>query len=154
MKKEKKTAKKADPKKILKRVSQSEEKAPIPEPRGRGRPKKELDYKKITTLSQIHCTQEEIASVMEVSVRTLQRNKEFCRIYKKGMEEGKASLRRMQFAKANEGNTTMMIWLGKQLLGQADKVENREVGKREVKVTYVDQKNSNGNASSEDSPPD
>ncbi len=143
------------PEKKVQRVAQSKDKpGEVKITRGRGRPKTELDFKKITTLSKIHCTQEEIASVLEISTRTLQRSKEFCRIYKKGMEEGKASLRRMQFAKAHAGNTTMMIWLGKQLLGQADKVENREVGRREVKVTYVDQKNSNGNANGEDSPPD
>jgi len=29
----------------------------------------------------------------------------------------------MQFDKASKGNTTMLIWLGKQMLGQTEKVE-------------------------------
>lgn len=33
---------------------------------------------------------------------------------------GKISLRRAQFAQALKGNTTMLIWLGKQYLGQGD----------------------------------
>ena len=36
------------------------------------------------------------------------------------------SLRRMQFEKAQTGNTTMLIWLGKQMLGQKDKIETSE----------------------------
>jgi hypothetical protein len=39
------------------------------------------------------------------------------------MEEGRMSLRRLQWKKAQEGNTTMLIWLGKQYLGQSDKQE-------------------------------
>lgn len=35
----------------------------------------------------------------------------------------RTSLRRMQWSKAKEGNVTMMIWLGKQVLGQKDRVE-------------------------------
>lgn len=89
-----------------------------------GRPKKEIDYNMVANLSHIQCTQEEIASFLGVSVRTLQRDEEFCRIYKKGMEEGKMSVRRMQF-KLAEKNPTMAIWLGKQYLGQKDLVENK-----------------------------
>lgn len=90
-----------------------------------GRPKKPIDYKLAEQLASIMCTQEEIASIMDLSVRTLQRDEEFCRIYKKGLDKGRMSLRRKQFSKAvNEGNATMLIWLGKQHLGQTDKVEN------------------------------
>lgn len=85
----------------------------------RGRPKKEIDYQLVEKLANIQCTQEEIASFLEVSVRTLQRDEEFCRIYKKGQENGKMSLRRIQF-KIAEKNSTMAIWLGKQYLGQRD----------------------------------
>ena len=83
-----------------------------------GRPKKELDYNTIEELANIMCTQEEIANILNVSVRTLQRDAEFCRIYKKGMDNGKSSLRRVQWQAAQNGNVTMQIWLGKQWLGQ------------------------------------
>ena len=87
------------------------------------RPKKILDYELIDRLAHIQCTQVEIASMLDVSERTLQRDDEFCRIYKKGQEEGKSSLRRIQFKLAEKGNATMAIWLGKQYLGQTDKNE-------------------------------
>lgn len=84
-----------------------------------GRPKKEIDYNAVEKLANIQCTQEEIASFLGLSVRTLQRDEEFCRIYKKGQENGKMSLRRIQY-KLAERNPTMAIWLGKQYLGQRD----------------------------------
>jgi len=40
-----------------------------------------------------------------------------------GVANGKASLRRMQFVNAKNGNVTMQIWLGKQYLEQRDKHE-------------------------------
>lgn len=86
------------------------------------RPKIELDYVTIEKLANIQCTQEEIASFIGVSVRTLQRDEEFCRIYKKGQENGKMSLRRIQFDLAKR-NTSMAIFLGKQYLGQRDAPE-------------------------------
>ena len=88
-----------------------------------GRPKKEIDYETVEKLANIQCTQEEIASFLNLSVRTLQRDEEFCRVYKKGQENGRMSLRRMQF-KLAEKNTAMAIFLGKQYLGQKDVVEN------------------------------
>lgn len=87
------------------------------------RPKKEIDYEAVEKLASIQCTQEEIATFLNVSVRTLQRDEEFCRLYKKGQENGKMSLRRIQF-KLAEKNTSMAIFLGKQYLNQKDTVEN------------------------------
>lgn len=86
-----------------------------------GRPKVKIDYSLVEKLSTIQCTQEEIAEIVGVNVRTLQRDDEFCRIYKKSMEYGKSSLRRMQWKAAETGNTTMLVWLGKQYLGQSEK---------------------------------
>lgn len=102
------------------------------------RPKKNIDYVTVEKLASIQCTQEEIANFLGISTRTLQRDKEFCRIYKKGMENGKMSLRRMQFKKANEGNVSMLIWLGKQYLGQTDKVENNNTHEIEDLTALAD----------------
>ena len=66
--------------------------------------------------------QDEIASFLGCDVRTLQRDEEFCRLYKEGRENGKMSLRRTQY-KLAEKNVTIAIWLGKQYLGQTDNVE-------------------------------
>lgn len=111
-------------------------KKPVAKNKG-GRPKKVIDYKMTEELASIMCTQEEIASIMDCSVRTLQRDAEFCRVYKKGLDKGKMSLRRKQFAMADK-NPAMAIWLGKQMLGQTDvmrqemniKKETPEVAKK------------------------
>jgi hypothetical protein len=44
----------------------------------------------------------------------------FSGAYEKGLENGKSSLRRLQWKAALGGNITMQIWLGKQYLGQRD----------------------------------
>jgi len=92
-----------------------------------GRPKIQLDYALIEKLATIQCTQEEIANIVGVDVRTLQRDEEFCRIHKKGIEQGKSSLRRLQWKSAENGNATMQIWLGKQYLGQREPKQEIEL---------------------------
>ena len=86
-----------------------------------GRPRKQVDEEKLFTLASLGLTTAEIASVLECSPDTLERN------YKEEMAEGKekckASVRRKQFELAMAGNPTMLIWLGKQILGQSDKAE-------------------------------
>lgn len=84
------------------------------------RPKKVLDYEMAEKLARLFCTQEDIATILNVSTRTLLRDQKFLEIYRRALETTKASLRRMQFKAAEEGNVTMMIWLGKQYLGQRD----------------------------------
>ena len=84
------------------------------------RPKFKIDYATVEKLASIMCTIDEIAAVLGCSHDTLQRNKKFCVLFKKGQQTGKASLRRRQFA-MSEKNPTMAIWLGKQYLDQRDK---------------------------------
>ena len=57
---------------------------------------------------------------MGVSVRTLQRDDEFCRLYKNGIDNVKSTLRRLQLKSAMAGSIPMQIWLGKQYLGQRE----------------------------------
>lgn len=79
----------------------------------------------IEKLSMLMCTDEEIASVLEVSVDTLtnRNNKDaFSEFKLKGQSKGKMSLRRYQF-KLAEKSAAMAIFLGKQYLGQKDKIE-------------------------------
>lgn len=87
-----------------------------------GRPRKEIDMELVERLADIQCTEEEIASVLNCSVDTLARQPSFAEVYKRGREMGKSSLRRTQW-KIAQNNATMAIWLGKQYLGQTDKVE-------------------------------
>jgi|SRR5215472_617284 len=95
------------------------------EKRKRGRPRKHVDLELVEKLAHIQCTQAEIASTLGVSVDTLWRNPKFAEVYKRGAEGGRKSLRRMQFESANKGNVAMLIWLGKQYLGQRE--QGREV---------------------------
>lgn len=76
----------------------------------------------------IQCTEEEIASLFGVSVATLERwckneyGRNFVEVFREKRQKGKASLRRRQWLKADDGDTTMLIFLGKQYLGQADRI--------------------------------
>ena len=82
------------------------------------RPKLQLDEGLIERLAMIHCNKTEIAAAVGCSVDTLDRN--YAELIAKGMEKGKTTLRRMQFETAIKGNVVMLIWLGKQILGQKD----------------------------------
>jgi len=86
--------------------------------KGAGRPHKVIDPELIRKLAKIQCTQEEIAAVCGCSVDTLDRN--YAEIIKDGKEDGKASLRRLQFKIAESGNASMSIFLGKVYLNQKD----------------------------------
>lgn len=96
-----------------------------------GRPKIEIDYVTVEKLANIQCTQEEIASFLGISSRTLLRDEKFKELFAKGRENGKMSLRRIQWKHA-EKSVPMAIWLGKQYLGQRDNIEvnnNNEMNK-------------------------
>jgi hypothetical protein len=86
-----------------------------------GRPKKVIDYNLVESLANLFCTQEDIANTINISLRTLQSDDEFLRVYKQGLESAKTSLRRFQFKSAQNGSVPMQIWLGKQYLGQEEK---------------------------------
>lgn len=105
------------------------------------RPKKEIDYEAVEKLASMQCTQEEIATFLNLSVRTLQRDEEFCRLYKRGQENGKMSLRRIQLKIAEKGNASMAIFLGKQYLGQRDIIEtdnSKEISKVEELLSKIE----------------
>lgn len=85
------------------------------------RPRKKIDPVAVEKLAMIGCTVPEIAAYCDCSVDTIDRR--FADLVKKGKEQGKSSLRRMQWKAAEAGNTGMLVWLGKQLLGQRDKTE-------------------------------
>lgn len=86
-----------------------------------GRPLKQIDPAQVEKLAALHCTLEEIGTIVGCSVDTLSRR--FADAIEKGRAHGKASLKRRQYELAMAGNATMLIWLGKQHLGQRDKQE-------------------------------
>lgn len=111
----------------------------------KGRPMKKLNdvgAEIVRKLAAVMCTEEEIASVLEVSVEVLHNklnDRTFLEYYKSGKEEGKASLRRTQFELAKK-NASMAIWLGKQYLGQRDDAaedKDKENDARHITVEFV-----------------
>jgi len=98
-----------------------------------GRPAFVIDFVKLKALAQIQCTDAEIAAVLGCSLPTFNRNKDkdprVVETIEEGKASGRASLRRKQYAVALDGNPTMLIWLGKQLLGQRDKLGLEHSGK-------------------------
>lgn len=94
-----------------------------------GRPIKEINYKQLSDMCKIHCTGEECAAILGMDYDTLNNRLKadghggFSDYFKIHSSGGKMSLRRRQFASALDGNVGMMIWLGKQHLGQTDKQE-------------------------------
>ena len=102
---------------------------------GAGRPKEifklNADEKTLQTvegLGKIQATTKEAAAVLGVSEVTfidfMKRDKKARETFEYAKESGKTSLRRAQFKTALEGNATMLIWLGKQMLDQKDKHEH------------------------------
>jgi hypothetical protein len=90
------------------------------------RQKLPIDPQQVEELASILCTMEEIGAVVGCSVDTLERR--FADTIKKGRERGKSSLRRIQWKMAQEGSAALAIWLGKQYLGQSDKLEGPGAG--------------------------
>lgn len=87
------------------------------------RPKKEIDEDQIFQLASYGLTREEIAAFCGCSASTLDHNPGYHNAIKEGHTCRNASLRKKQYDVAMNGNVVMLIWLGKQYLGQTEKVE-------------------------------
>ena len=83
-----------------------------------GRDKTVIPPEDVFKLASIGCKDIEIADWFGVDNNTLRYN--FSVELLKGREALKQSLRRAQLSVALNGNPTMLIWLGKQYLGQSD----------------------------------
>ncbi len=85
-----------------------------------GRPKKDIDPKLVFELAHIHCTDDEIASVLGCATSTLQLR--FSGVLRDGRQDGQKSLKRKMHEIAMNGDTKMLIWLSKQRLGYKDTI--------------------------------
>lgn len=87
----------------------------------------EFDLKQVHGLCKLMATQEEIAAYFSVSVRTvadrMANEPDFKKAMEDGYAEGRLRLRRWQMRAAMKGNAAMLIFLGKNLLGQKDVVD-------------------------------
>jgi hypothetical protein len=107
-----------------------------------GRPVRNFDKRTFEGLCEINCTFGEIESIFWTDKRTIEKwvereyGESFSEVYKRFADEGKMSLRRIQFAHAKK-NATMAIFLGKVLLGQRDTVvidNTEETSKAQVEA--------------------
>lgn len=97
-----------------------------------GRPKIAIDQKIFENLCAIQCTEVEICSCFDCCEDTLNKwckenykdengkSMTFSEVFAVKRQKGRASLRRAQFQLAEKGNATMLIWLGRNYLGQKD----------------------------------
>lgn len=121
-----------------------------------GRPTKQIDYDLVAKMAEIQCTVAEMAVILELSESKLKADSRFMAIHKKGIEDGKKSLRRLQWEKArgidavlarddvgkllyndkhspivlrpgSPPDTGMQIWLGKQYLNQKEPKHEHEL---------------------------
>jgi hypothetical protein len=83
------------------------------------RPQKQIDAAQVAKLAALGATHQEIADFFGADRSTIERR--FAAEIDKGRTALKIRLRRLQLRAAERGNVTMLIWLGKALLGQADK---------------------------------
>lgn len=112
-----------------------------------GRPRLQLDIGKIELAASYGLTVPEIALLMGCGDSILYEQ------YVEYMDRGRAnlcqSLKRKQVEVALAGNTTMLMWLGKQYLGQSDKTEVKQqtTGSLNLTVKVVEDDDWYGNKS-------
>lgn len=89
-----------------------------------------INLKRVKECASLGMTQEEIAERINVDSSWLSKEKEKDRGLAEALHSGfgdfKESLRRTQTKLALSGHPGMLIWLGKQFLGQSDKQETKQ----------------------------
>ena len=99
-----------------------------------GRPKANIDWSVVDKYLQAQCDGAGIASLLGIDRETLynrcktDNNLGFSDYMALKRSEGVELLRAKQYAVAMEGDKTMLVWLGKQYLGQKEKSEIKHEG--------------------------
>src|SRR3979411_5334 len=91
-----------------------------------------IDLVELEKLCVLQCTDEELAAWFNVTTRTIERrrkNKKFAEVMQRGKAKGRISVRRMQMKLLENGNATMGVWLGKNILGQVDEMHHQIDGR-------------------------
>lgn len=91
---------------------------------GRGKTRKVVPPDDVYRLSAFGCTLEEMSEWFGVKPDTLKYN--FADYITKGRADLKHRLRNAQIKLALSGNPTMLIWLGKNILGQSENPSNSD----------------------------
>lgn len=85
------------------------------------RPKVEIDPELVKQMASWGAKTSEIAGYFACSTDTIERR--FAAELTKGRSDLQMSLRQWQLKSAKAGNVAMLIWLGKQMLGQIDRAQ-------------------------------
>ena len=97
---------------------------------GRGRPKAVIDWKLVDEYLRSQCDGAHIANILGIHPNTLYLACEekfkinFSEYSQQKKGEGQELLRARQFKAAMDGDKTMLVWLGKQYLGQREKTDS------------------------------
>jgi hypothetical protein len=108
-------------------------------PKSEERPLRDVDLALVRDLAKIHCTYDEIAAVLGVSLKIIEHR--LVDIIDQARNEGRSSLRRAMWNVAvNKGNVSMLIWLSKNLLNFSDKhyLESKPTDSNENSRLVVD----------------
>ena len=84
-----------------------------------------IDTEQLQKLAKLGCTNKEMGDFFGCSADLLE--KSYSDILLKGRAEQKMRLRQLQWKSAENGNVTMQIFLGKNILGQQDKLEENQL---------------------------
>ncbi len=90
-----------------------------------------IDLAELEKLAAMQCTEAEVAAWFSKPGATLTQQavskklhqEPYKTTWESGKVKGKISLRRKQMQRAEAGDKTMLVWLGKQWLGQRDRAE-------------------------------
>jgi len=91
---------------------------------------KKLDIDKVEMLASFGCTTFEIAKFFQADESTVR--KEYKMQMETGREKMKLRLRQLQWKHAELGNTSLLIFLGKNYLNQTDKAQIDHIGNLEA----------------------
>lgn len=124
-----------------------------------GRPRLDIDWELVNEYLAAQCQGTEIADLIGIAPDTLYRRCEeefkmtFTLYSQQKKSAGKAVLRKKQWEMALNGDRTMAVWLGKQVLGQRDKIDNDVSVSEKVQPVIVfnngEDSNQEGNSESE-----
>lgn len=107
-----------------------------------GRPPTPIDWETFDKLCALQCTPRELSDYFNCKAETIEarvlaeKGMPFSEYFEQKRVPGKISLRRRQFEVAMTGNVGMLIWLGKQWLGQTEKVQAIETDEKVITLSY------------------
>lgn len=96
-----------------------------------------IDPVQLGKLAELCCSIDEVAAFFRCSPSTIRhriKRDPLKTVWETGIARGAISLRRAQLQAAYAGDRTMLVWLGKQILGQVDKVEQSVENKQRYVV--------------------